>query len=160
MHWHSDTVFAFDDVGEEVGPVGFGGNAAVDLFHVQREDFGLAGFHRLGDHESDELVERGELLAGRMVSKIFSVKEEFIHLMLTNAKVLKALKTRATHSVKLAASRHLKGFAKCQIADQVESSPDIPFKHVDRIRDSGRFDSFAQFVDEKRCEMLQDISLI
>lgn len=160
MHWHSDAVFAFDDVREEVGPVGFGGNAAVDFFHVQGEDFGLAGFHRFGDHESDKLVERGELLAGGVVSKISLIEEEIDSPDVDECEGLEGVENESNPFREASGLETFEGFPEGQIANQVESSPDVPFEHVDRIRGSGCFNSFAQFVDEKRCEMLQDISLI
>ena len=60
---HRDAFLALDDVGEEIRVVRLGGDAPVDLVAVQAEDFHLPGFHRLGDHQSDNLVQRRQLLA-------------------------------------------------------------------------------------------------
>ena len=60
---HRDAFLALDDVGQEIRVVRLGGDASVHLVAVQAEDFGLAGFHRFGNHQSNNLVQRGQLLA-------------------------------------------------------------------------------------------------
>ena len=68
---HRDAFLALDDVGQEIRMVRLGRDSSVDLVAVQAEDFRLSGFHRLWNHQSDNLVQRRQLLAMLGFSTIF-----------------------------------------------------------------------------------------
>ena len=158
---HRDALLAPDDVGEEVRVVRLGGDAPVDFVAVQAEDFHLAGLHRLGDHQSDNLVQRRQLLA---ICLGFSYGSSGFGIVtfvpdIDKGKRLERIEHELNPFREAGQFETFKRFAKGQISNQVKSGPDVPFEHVHRCP-ARCFDSFAQLVDQLPGEMLQDILLL
>ena len=53
---HRHSFLALDDVRQKIRMVRFRRDASVNLVAVEAEDLVLSGFHRLGNHQSDNLV--------------------------------------------------------------------------------------------------------